>query len=64
MRIWQFAEAEANFDEMISSAENGEPQLVVYEGEEVIVLNIAQYRRLLVQKVIDETSASEEEGIS
>lgn len=59
MRAWQFVEARENFEEMISDAESGKPQLVVYEGEEVVILGIAEYRRLQTQHSIVDTDSDE-----
>lgn len=59
MRVWQFVEAKENFEEMISDAETGEPQLVIYEGEEVVVLGMAEYRRLQTQQSIVDKDSDE-----
>ena len=59
MRVWQFVEAKEKFEEMISDAENGEPQLVIYEGEEVVVIGMAEYRRLQTQPLIVDTDSDE-----
>lgn len=59
MRVWQFVEAKEKFEELISDAETGEPQLVAYEGEEVVVLGMAEYRRLQTQQSIVDTDSDE-----
>lgn len=59
MRVWQFVEAKEKFEEMISDAENGQPQIVAYEGEEVVVLGMAEYRRLQHQQSIIDTESDE-----
>lgn len=64
MRVWQFVEAKQKFEEMISDAENGQPQLVVYEGEEVVVLGMAEYRRLQSQQSIVDADSLEAEDNS
>ncbi len=64
MRVWQFVEAKQKFEEMISDAENGQPQLVVYEGEEVVVLGMAEYKRLQSQQSIVDAASHEAEDNS
>ena len=59
MRVWQFVEAKEKFEELISDAETGEPQLVAYEGEEVVVIGMAEYRRLLTQQSIVDIDSDE-----
>jgi prevent-host-death family protein len=49
---WQVQEAKQRFSEVLRAAESGEPQIVTKHGEEVaVLLDIAEYRRLLGEPV-------------
>ena len=61
MKTFSTSEAKNNWSEIISSAENGEPQIIMENGRKAaVIISFQQFEQLIIDLTKDESVSTDE----